>query len=67
MQFWADPIVWGYEHRAQDAAECCAACHALNAAIDRGGSEKGRNGTRCNVWAFCVDPVECQQRLGECW
>lgn len=28
-EFWADPtLVWGYDHRAADAAECCAACHS---------------------------------------
>lgn len=67
LQFWADPLVWGYDHRAQDAAECCAACHAYNAAAERGGLKAGRNSTRCNTWAFCADKEACKGRTGECW
>lgn len=65
-QFWADPLIWGYDHRAQDAAECCAACHAYNAAADRGATEHGTNSTRCNTWSY-ADNVEDKKRNGECW
>lgn len=67
LQLWADPLVWGFDHRAQDAAECCAACHAYNTAIERGGMAQGRNSTRCNTWAFCADKEACKERYRECW
>jgi hypothetical protein len=67
VQFWADPLVWGYDHRAADASECCASCHAYNAAVERGGTDKGTNSSRCNTWAFCADKEICKDRLGECW
>lgn len=67
-EFHGDPIlVWGYDHRAADAAECCAACHAYRAAVARGGSEQGKNGTACSMWSFCGVAESCGTRLGECW
>uniref|UniRef100_A0A383VDC9 PPIase cyclophilin-type domain-containing protein n=1 Tax=Tetradesmus obliquus TaxID=3088 RepID=A0A383VDC9_TETOB len=67
-EFWSDPIlVWGYEHRAVDAAECCASCHAQRRLLERGGTAEGRNGSACNTWAFCGDRAKCKERFGECW
>jgi hypothetical protein len=67
VQFWADPLIWGYDHRAADASECCASCHAYNAAVERGGTAQGRNASRCNTWAFCANREVCKGRWGECW
>jgi cyclophilin family peptidyl-prolyl cis-trans isomerase len=66
--FWGDPtLIWGYDHRAADAAECCAACHAHRQVVARGGTEQGRNSSSCNLWAFCGHSDKCGSRFGECW
>lgn len=66
--FWGDEtLIWGYDHRAADAAECCAACHAHRRVVARGGTEKGTNSTSCSSWTFCTDADKCGTRYGECW
>ena len=64
---WGDVVAWGSQNTAGSAAECCAACHAYNAAIARGGLEKGKNSTICNTWVFCGDKVKCGAQYQECW
>lgn len=67
-EFWFDPnVIWGYDHRAADVAECCAACHAHRRVVARGGTEQGKNSTSCRAWAFCGNADKCGTRLGECW
>jgi hypothetical protein len=34
---------------------------------ERGGTSEGRNGSACNLWAFCGDKEKCEARFGECW
>lgn len=68
IEFNGHPIpVFGYDHRAADAAECCAACHAHRQVVARGGTEQGRGGETCSLWSFCGDAEKCGTRLGECW
>lgn len=58
-EFGGDPILlWGYEHRAADVAECCAACHAHRRGAER-GTEHAVAGTLCNMWSFCANEVRC--------
>jgi len=54
-EFWGSPVVWGTEHHAADAAECCAACHAHRRVVARGGTENGKFTAPCNIWVFCGD------------
>ncbi len=58
-EYWGDPLVWGSTHHTDSAAECCAACHAHQLAVARGGLDKGLNSTVCNTWVYCGDKERC--------
>jgi hypothetical protein len=65
-ELWGEPLVWGDQHRVQSAAECCAACAAYQAAVGRGGLDKGVNSSICNTWVYCGDEAGCGSRwVGE--
>jgi cyclophilin family peptidyl-prolyl cis-trans isomerase len=64
---WGDVVAWGSQNKAGSAAECCASCHAHNAAVARGGLEKGKNSTLCDTWVFCGDKHKCGAQYQECW
>jgi hypothetical protein len=48
---------------------CCCAAAAVTRRrlLERGGTSEGRNGSACNLWAFCGDKEKCKTRFGECW
>lgn len=58
-EYWGDPLVWGSTHHTDTAAGCCAACHAHQLAVARGGLDKGLNSTACNTWVHCGDKERC--------
>lgn len=68
QEFWAPvDVIRGEYHRAANAGECCAACHAHRATVARGGTEQGSKGQACNMWAFCGDARNCNDKFGQCW
>lgn len=66
-EYWGDPLVWGSTHHTDTAAGCCAACHAHQLAVARGGLDKGLNSTACNTWVHCGDKERCGDMYRQCW
>lgn len=68
VQFYGPDVIRGENHKADDAAECCAACNAHRGAVSRGaGGPNGTAGAPCNLWAYCFDRAACKDAFQQCW